>query len=158
MSDIFLSERKWSSVDVIPFMSIIVHCISDCLLKSHCPQAAFIPDNHTAVLLRAWKNVLVEWLLKEAKLLCIRIDNGANIVAVVRSLGWLWLNCFGHNLCPAVTSSVASESQHLAWALGLCKSLVSTFYQSWIKKRKPYRVQEEIHTLKHRFILLVFLM
>lgn len=60
----------------------------------------------------------MEWLLKEAKLLCIRIDNGANIVAAVRSLGWLWLNCFGHNLRPAVTSSVASESQHLSLSFG----------------------------------------
>lgn len=158
MSDIFLSERKWLSVDVIPFMSIIVHCISYCLLKSHCPQTAFIPDNHTAVLLRSWKNVLVEWLLKEAKLLCIRIDNGANIVAAVRSLGWLWLNCFGHNLYAAVTSSIASESQHLAWASGLYKSLVSTFSQCWLKKRKPYGAQGEIRISKHRFILLVFLM
>lgn len=58
-------------------------------------------------------------------------------MAAVAKLGWPGLNCFGPNLHLAVTNAIASERERTARALGLCRSLVSTFSMSWIKKKRP---------------------
>ncbi|KAI2662248.1 E3 SUMO-protein ligase ZBED1 [Labeo rohita] len=83
----------WSSVNMIPYMSLTVHYLSmEWTLKSHALRHAF-----------------EEWSLDEKKLACITTDNGANIIAAVKKLNWPWLNCFGHNLHLAVTNAMASS-------------------------------------------------
>ncbi len=80
-------------------------------------------------------------------------DNGVNIVAAVRKLGWKWLNCFGHNLHLAVTNAMKTEKGRTARAIGVCRTLVAAFSQSWQKKRKLQKEQAELNMPQHCLVL-----
>ncbi|KAI7804933.1 putative zinc finger BED domain-containing protein 1-like [Triplophysa rosa] len=145
----------WSSTNMIPYMSFTVHYLSsDWTLQSKCLETRHVPENHTALTLaESLSGILTDWALDEKKMSCITTDNGANIVAAVAKLGWPWLNCFGHNLHLAVTNAIASERERTTRALGLCRSLVSTFSMSWIKKRDLKKAQMETNIPQHSLVL-----
>jgi len=129
----------WSSSNMTPYMSLTVHYITDdCTLQSKCLETRYIPDNHTAnILAENLQSALADWALEESKRAWITTDNGANIVAAIRQLGWPWLNCFGHNLHLAVSHGLDSDKERTAHAMGVCRNLVNTFNLSWLKKRDP---------------------
>ncbi len=116
-----------------------------------------LPQNHTAdVLAEALKSALADWELDERKMACITTDNGANIVAAIRNLGWPWLNCFGHNLHLAVSHGLDSDKDRTARAMGLCRNLVNTFNLSWLKKRDLRKAQTETNVPQHNLVLVSY--
>lgn len=155
ISNFALTTDMWSSVNMTPYMSLTVHYIAkDWSLKSKCLETSYTPESHTAEHLSECLQLgLHDWGLDEKKLSCITTDNGANIVAAVRQLGWPWLNCFGHNLHLAVTNGVNSEAARTGRAIGLCRSLVSVFSQSWKKKKELIKAQTELQLPQHSLIL-----
>ncbi|KAM9456199.1 E3 SUMO-protein ligase ZBED1 [Clarias gariepinus] len=145
----------WSSSNMTPYMSLTIHYISaDWSLHSKCLETRYVPDNHTADTLgENLKSAVADWGLDEHKLVCITTDNGANIVAAIRDLGWPWLNCFGHNLHLAVSHGLDSNKDQTARAIGLCKGLVNTFNLSWLKRRDLRKAQSEANLPQHSLIL-----
>lgn len=145
----------WSSSNMTPYMSLTIHYITaDWTLQSKCLETRYVPDNHTADTLgENLKCALADWGLDEHKLVCITTDNGANIVAAIRNLGWPWLNCFGHNLHLAVSHGLDSNKGRTARAIGLCKSLVNAFNLSWLKRRDLRKAQSEANLPQHSLIL-----
>ncbi|KAK0137900.1 Rootletin [Merluccius polli] len=127
---------------------------ADWTLHSKCLETRYVPDNHTAdTLAENLKAALADWGLDENKLACITTDNGANIVAAIRNLGWPWLNCFGHNLHLAVSHGLDSDKDRTARVIGLCRSLVNIFHMSWIKKRDMRKAQAEANLPQHCLVL-----
>ena len=113
-----------------------------------------MPLNHTSDnISEALRSAFDEWSLDEKKLACDTTDNGANIVAAVRQLGWTWLNCFGHNLHLAVTNAMASVKDGTSRAMGRCHTLVGAFSQSWLKRRDLAKAQAELQTPQHVLIM-----
>lgn len=145
----------WSSSNMTPYMSLTIHYITaDWTLQSKCLETRYIPQNHTAdVLAEALQFALADWELDERKMACITTDNGANIVAAIRNLGWSWLNCFGHNLHLAVSHGLDSDKDRTARAMGLCRNLVNTFNLSWLKKRDLRKAQTETNVPQHNLVL-----
>ena len=77
-------------------MSITAHYVSkDWTLESICLETAFAPESHTVA---DGMDGLQAWGVGEENVICITMDNGANIVAAVRDLKWPWISCFRHNL------------------------------------------------------------
>lgn len=150
-----VTTDMWSSVNMMPYMSLTIHYLSaNWELKSKCLETVFTPESHTGDnLAEALRSSFQEWSLDERKLVCITTDNGANIVAAVRKLGWTWLSCFGHNLHLAVTNSMKSEKDRTARAMGVCRNLVTAFSQSWQKKKKLQREQVEHNLPQHCLVL-----
>lgn len=150
-----VTSDMWSSSNMTPYMSLTIHYVTaDWTLNSKCLETRYVPDNHTAETLgENLKSALADWGLEELKLVCITTDNGANIVAAVRNLGWPWLNCFGHNLHLAVSHGLDSDKDRTARAIGLCKSLVNTFNMSWLKRRDLRKAQSEANLPQHNLIL-----
>ncbi len=150
-----VTTDMWSSVNTMPYMSLTIHYLSaNWELKSKCLETVFTPDSHTSDnLAEALRSSFQEWSLDERKLVCITTDNGANIVAAVRKLGWKWLNCFGHNLHLAVTNAMKTEKDRTARAMGVCRTLVTTFSQSWQKKRKLQKEQAALNMPQHCLVL-----
>ncbi len=150
-----VTTDMWSSVNMMPYMSLTIHYLStNWELKSKCLETMFTPDSHTSDnLAEALRSSFQEWSLDERKLVCITTDNGANIVAAVRKLGWKWLNCFGHNLHLAVTNAMKTEKDRTARAMGVCRTLVAAFSQSWQKKRKLQKEQAELNMPQHCLVL-----
>ncbi|XP_056437049.1 E3 SUMO-protein ligase ZBED1-like [Gadus chalcogrammus] len=145
----------WSSVNMTPYMSLTVHYLTtDWTLKSRCLETVFMPLNHTSDnIAEALRSAFDEWSLDEKKLACVTTDNGANIVAAVKQLGWTWLNCFGHNLHLAVTNAMASVKDRTSRAMGQCHTLVGAFSQSWLKRRDLAKAQAELQTPQHVLIM-----
>lgn len=150
-----VTTDMWSSVNMMLYMSLTIHYLStNWELKSKCLEAVFTPESHTGDnLAEALMSSFQEWSLDERKLACITTVNGANTVAAVRKLSWQWLNCFGHNLHLAVTSAMKTEKDRTARAMGLCRTLVTTFSQSWQKKRKLQKEQAELNVPQHCLVL-----
>ncbi|XP_077061931.1 plexin domain-containing protein 1 isoform X3 [Siphateles boraxobius] len=138
-----------------PYMSLTIHYITaDWTLQSKCLETRYIPQNHTAnVLAEALQFALADWELDERKMACITTDNGANIVAAIRNLGWPWLNCFGHNLHLAVSHGLDSDKDRTTRAMELCSNLVNTFNLSWLKKRDLRKAQTETNVPQHNLVL-----
>ncbi|CAM4285616.1 unnamed protein product [Leuciscus chuanchicus] len=150
-----VTTDMWSSVNMMPYMSLTIHYLSaNWELKSKCLETVFTAESHTSDnLAEALRSSFQEWSLDERKLVCITTDNGADIVAAVRKLGWTWLNCFGHILHLAVTNAMKSEKDRTARAMGVCRNLVTAVSQSWQKKKKLQREQVEHNLPQHCLVL-----
>nr|XP_055037872.1 E3 SUMO-protein ligase ZBED1-like [Misgurnus anguillicaudatus] len=150
-----LTTDMWSSVNMMPYMSVTIHYLNtNWELKSRCLETSFMPESHTSDnLSEALRSTLEEWSLDETKLACVTSDNGANIVAAVRKLGWGWLPCFGHNLHLAVTNSMKAEKERTARAMGLCRTLVTAFSHSWQKNQHLQKEQIELDLPQHSLVL-----
>uniref|UniRef100_A0A3P9IHA7 HAT C-terminal dimerisation domain-containing protein n=1 Tax=Oryzias latipes TaxID=8090 RepID=A0A3P9IHA7_ORYLA len=144
----------WSSINNMPYMSLTIHYLrANWELISKCLETVFTPESHTADnLAEALRSSYQEWSLDERKLQRTT-DNGANIVAAVRKLGWTWLNCFGHNLHLALTNLMKTEKDRTARAMGVCRNLVTAFSQSWQKKKKLQKEQVEHNLPQHGLVL-----
>lgn len=150
-----ITTDLWSSVNMMPYMSFTIHYLNtNWELKSRCLETRFLPESHTSDnLAEALQSCLREWSLDEKKLACVTTDNGANIAAAVRKLHWGWLPCFGHNLHLAVTNSMKAEKDRTARAMGLCRTLVTTFSHSFQKKNRLQKEQTELDLPKHTLVL-----
>lgn len=102
-------------------MSLTLHYISAAWsMHSKCLETRYVRDNHTADTVGETLNAaLANWELAENKLACFTTDNGANIAAAIRSLGWPWLSCFGHNLHLAVSHGLDSGQDQAVRAIAL---------------------------------------
>ncbi|XP_047229374.1 E3 SUMO-protein ligase ZBED1-like [Girardinichthys multiradiatus] len=149
-----LTTDMWSSVNMTPYMSLTVHTITpEWKLESKCLQTTYFPESHTADNLAAALRVaLQDWQLDEKKLSAITTDNAANISAAIRSLEWLWLNCFGHNLNLAVTNAMHDNRQKTERALGVCRCIVGAFSHSWQRKSELHKEQVELGLPEHSLI------
>ncbi|KAL7841435.1 hypothetical protein SRHO_G00251260 [Serrasalmus rhombeus] len=127
----------WSSVNMMPYMSLTIHYLSaHWELKSKCLETVFMSESHTGDnVAEAHRSSLQDWSLDK------------------RKLGWQRLSCFGHNLHLAVTNALKTEKHRTARAMGLCRLLVTTFSQSWQKKRKLQKEQTELNLPQQCLVL-----
>ena len=73
------------------------------MLRSHCLQTSYIPDDHTGEVLAAGlQEALDSWGLSEQRLVAITTDSGANIIKAVELNNWTRLQCFSHRLHLAI--------------------------------------------------------
>ncbi len=94
----------WSSRSMEPYLSLTVHFISDdWVLRSHCLQTSYFPEDHTVELLAAGlQEALDSWGFSEHRLVAITTDSGTNIIKAVELNNWTRLQCFGHRLHLAI--------------------------------------------------------
>lgn len=87
-----------------PFLSLTVNFISDdWVLRSHCLQASYFPDDYTGELLASdLEEPLDSWGLSEQRLVAITTDIGANIIKALELNKWKRLQCFGHRRHRAI--------------------------------------------------------
>lgn len=107
----------WSSRTMEPYLSLTVHFINDdWVLRSHCLQTSYFPDDYTSELLAlGLQESLDFWELSEEKLVAITTDNGANIKKAIELNNWTRLQCFGHRLHLAILQCfpyIGSQYQH----------------------------------------------
>ena len=95
-------------------------------------------------------DVLAHWDLKPDQLVATTTDNASNIVAGFRSLGWMRVSCFGHNLDLAIGKSLKLDQVNRA--LARCHSLVELFHRSWLKNRDLRLKQELLNLPQHKLI------
>ena len=132
----------WISYAAVSFMSLTVHFVdSGWRLQSFCLGTFPLYENHTGEnLSEAVTDVLANWDLTPDQLIATTTDNGSNIVAGFRSLGWLRVSCFGHNLDLAINKSLKLD--RVNHALARCHSLVELFHCSWLENRDLHLKQE----------------
>ncbi len=94
----------WFSRSMEPYLSLTVHFISDdWVLRSHCLQTSYFPDDHIGKLLATGlQDALDCWGLSMQKLVAITTDSGANIKKAIKLNNWTRLQCFGHRLHLAI--------------------------------------------------------
>ena len=76
-------------------------------------------------------DVLAQWDLKPDQLVATTTDNAPNIIADFRSLGWMLVSCFGHNLDLDISKSLTLDQVNCA--LARCHSPVELFHCNWWK-------------------------
>ena len=88
--------------------------------------------------------MIIDLRSSTGKLAYITTDNGSNVTAPVKILGWNGLSCFGHNLHLAITNSIKDD--RISRAIGIAYKIVGAFahIRSWKKKRDLIKVQTEM--------------
>ncbi|XP_061608235.1 E3 SUMO-protein ligase ZBED1-like [Phyllopteryx taeniolatus] len=144
-----VTTDMWFSRTMEPYFSMTVHFISDeWVLRSHCLQTSYFPEDHTGELLAAGlQEALDSWGLSEKKLVAITTDNGANIKKAVELNNWTGLQCFGHRLHLAIESGVKDD--RVQRAIDVCKKIVSAFSYSSKKRRDLAIVQNYLGLPNH---------
>lgn len=157
-----LAEGKWfgATTDLWtstggtgePFMSFTVHYISsDWMLKSHCLETVFFPEDHTAQhIAETLENILSDWKIKRESLAGITTDNASNMRKAFESFPCVWFPCFGHNLNLAISKVL--KIGRVESATRACRHLVQGFSRSWKRKRELKKKQAELNIPEHSLI------
>ena len=111
-------------------MSFTMHYNDDnWQLKPFYLDTESVLDDHTGQnLADAVQDILGNWELDSANLICAKMDNGSNFVSAFTILDWTWLSCIGHNLDLCVNKDIQLE--RVQRALSRCHSLVAVLYRS----------------------------
>lgn len=132
--NVSVTTDMWSSVNVMPYMSPTIHCLSaDWELKSKCLETVFAPESHTADNLAEALRSSFQESGREENQPVLQQTVGQNTVVAERKLDWQWLNCFGHNLHLAVTNAMKAEKNilismlHVTYMCTVQFKLLSTF-------------------------------
>ena len=142
----------WTSSANDPYLSFTVHFITnDWTLKSFCLDTLPLYEDHTgANIAEAIQDVLQNWSLSPEKLVATTTDNASNYISAFRSLNWLRLSCFGHNLDLAINKAIKSDQAQRA--LTRCRSLVELFSRSWKKTRDLREKQQLLDLPEHKLL------
>jgi len=142
----------WTSGACDPYMTFTIHFIdSNWDLRSFCLEATPLYADHTGQnIADAIVDILDNWELSTNGLIATTTDNGSNIVAAFRSLRFLHISCFGHNLDLAIKKGL--NIHQIQRALGRCHSLVELFHRSWKKSRDLRMKQEQCGLPQHKLM------
>ena len=143
----------WTSPATIPYLTVTVHFIdSTWNLNSFCLNTSPMYEDHTGEnIASALNDVLNNWELSAEYLVASTTDNGSNIVAAFRSLDWIRVSCFGHNLDLAVNKAL--DCARVKSALARCRRLVELFHRSWKKKCDLTEQQMSLDLPQHKLII-----
>ena len=144
----------WRSNTTEPYLSYTIHFVgNDWTLDTCCLQVLYLPKDHNGQnIAEALEGALDSWNLDASRQVCIKTDNGSNIVcATTTHLGWTRLSCFGHNLNLAIENSIKNDDR-VSRALGVCRKLVSTFSHSFKLQQNLSKAQKELDLPCHNLV------
>ena len=122
------TTHLWTSSAIVPFLLVVSggcgHSVLPCFLCMGTTLGRTFSEAVT--------DVLAHWDLKPNQLIATTSDNGSNIGAVFRSLGWLCISCFGHNTDQAINKSLKLDQ--VSRSLARCHSLVGPFLSQLVKE------------------------
>lgn len=100
---------------------VTIHFVNDNFeLKHYLLETKEFPESHSAAnIAEELKSILSEWGLVETSIFAITTDNGRNISAAARELGWVNLPCFSHTLQLSVENIL--RLRQIAKAISRCK-------------------------------------
>uniref|UniRef100_A0A6P7H2S3 Zinc finger BED domain-containing protein 1-like n=1 Tax=Diabrotica virgifera virgifera TaxID=50390 RepID=A0A6P7H2S3_DIAVI len=141
----------WSSDSNTSFISVTCHFISDTSeLQNVVLDTKEIPGSHTAELIAAYvQEVIDDWNISD-KITAIITDNGSNIKKAVNViLKKTHIPCVGHTLNLCVQDAIEAN-ELLQLSLKKCKKIVSHFKQSNLAadKLKEVQIQMKLPALK----------
>ena len=125
-----LTTDIWTSRANHGYTGLTIHHISkDFDLNHHLLETKEFPESHTAVnVANELTTILAEWKIEESKVAAISTDNGMNITAADRNLGWTHLPCFSHILQLSVEKVL--KLPRVVKAIARCKRIVTHFNHS----------------------------
>lgn len=101
-----LTTDTWSSCNMMPCMSVTAHYVS----KEWNTWIKMLTNKLHAGKPYSRQSGTTDWKVEERQISCITTDNGANIVAAIRQLKWLWL--IGHNLNITMNNSPQQQTYY----------------------------------------------
>ncbi|XP_072438849.1 E3 SUMO-protein ligase ZBED1-like [Chiloscyllium punctatum] len=127
--------ETWTSRNNEMYLTCGVQYVdNDWILKSHCLQTQYLPDEHTGQSLKcALEDVLEEWGLDPINLVAITTDNGPAIKHACELLGWKRITCFSRNLQCSLQKGL--EDSRIERIIQLSRQIFSQFSRSWRRKR-----------------------
>lgn len=113
---------------------------SDWMLKTHCLQTQYLPDEHTGQSLKcALEDVLEEWGLDTTNLVAVTTDNGPAVKHACELLSWKRLNCFSQNLQCSIQKGL--DDSRIERIIQLSRQIFSQFSRSW-KRKKEFSIAQ----------------
>ena len=121
---------------------VTIHFINKSFeLKHFLLETKEFPESHTAVnIAEELTSILADWNLSDDNVVAITTDNGRNISAAVRELGWNNLPCFSHTLQLGV-----DKLTQVAKAIACCKRIATHFHHS---SKSSYILKDKQKSLK----------
>lgn len=121
----------WSSVGMVPFISLTVNFQSR-MLETH-----YMPEQHTAAnICDVIENNLKLWNLQKQNMVSLTTDNGSNVKLAATLLNIPRIPCFGHILHNAIHYSIDSLDSSAARSITAAKRLHTAFAHSFKRKQE----------------------
>ena len=129
-SSFALTADLWTSRASHAYTGVTVHYINNTFeLKHHLLVTKEFPESHSAAnIADELRNIIQEWDLTEQNISAITTDNGRNIAAAARELGWTNLPCFSHTLQLGVDKIL--KLPQVTKAIARCKRITTHFHHS----------------------------
>ena len=113
-----LTTDIWTSRANHAYTGLTIHFVDrEFELQHYLLETREFPESHTALnIADELTEILKDWGLNEDTISAITTDNGKNVVAAIKHLGWEHLPCFSHTLqlgvekvlkLPSVTKAIA---------------------------------------------------
>ncbi len=120
-------------------------------MKHYLLQTKEFPETHSAAnIAHELQEILSEWNLVECNLSAITRDNGRNISAAVRDLGWPSLPCFSHTLQLGVEKVL--KLPQVVKAIARCKRIATHFHHS---SKSSYILKQKQNSLGHKELCII---
>ncbi len=131
------------------YTGVTIHFIDNSFtMKHYILQTKEFPETHSAAnIAHELQEILSEWNLVECNL---SRDNGRNISAAVRDLGWPSLPCFSHTLQLGVEKVL--KLPQVVKAITHCKRIATHFHHS---SKSSYILKQKQNSLGHKELCII---
>lgn len=146
-----LTTDIWTSRANQAYTGVTIHFIdTEFELRHFLLETKEFPESHTAGnIADELREILKEWDLNDEFVSAITTDNGRNISAAIRELGWRNLACFSHTLQLGIEKVI--KLPQVVKALARCKRIATHFHHSskssYILKNKQKSLGHKEHTV-----------
>ena len=139
-----LTTDIWTSRANHAYTGLTIHFINDQFeLLHYLLETKEFPDSHTSPNIASeLTDILKEWGLSEDDVSAITTDNGRNIIAAIRELGWKNLLCFSHTLQLGVVKVL--KLPQVTRTIARCKRIATHFHHS---SKSTYILKEKQKSL-----------
>ena len=142
-----LTSDIWTSRANHAYTRVTIYYINDHFeLEHYLLETKEFPDSHMADdIADELQEILKDWSLHDDNVTVITTDNGKNISAAVRVLGWKHLPCFSHTLQLGVEKVL--KLPQIIKAIAWCKRIATHFNHS---SKSSYLLKEKQRNQGHK--------
>lgn len=152
VSHVALSSDFWTSATTERYLTITCHFIaSSWKLRSLVLETFGLKKNPSAeVIAGSFNRVAQTWGISK-KIVGMVTDDDVTVVAAVRTVGWMHVPCFAHNLNLAVSKAIKADAS-VQELRSKCKQIVAFFQDSIKVTEKLHEIQRQLGIPEQKLI------
>lgn len=152
VSYVAFSSELWTSATFERYLTITCHFVTSSWENKSLvlETVGFKKDPSTENVAASFKRVAQTWGISN-KIVAVVTDDTSNVVAAVRSAGWMHVPCFAHILSTAVSEAIKADAS-VQELRDKCGKIVSFFQHSVKATEKLHEIQRQLGFAEQKLI------